>query len=154
MLRTWVIELGILAQFAIVVSPAIDLGIPKSNLQPGLQGISKEVKRRTAFADAHYGTADRRGSQTDRGKVYIALGPPDKIRKINKFPNGGNGYPIEDWIFRRVAGIGEKVRIRFLDTDFKADYKIIPPPEDQVEATRRYQMILDRMRLVSDSINR
>jgi GWxTD domain-containing protein len=35
-----------------------------------------EFERRVAFADANFGQGEKRGSDTDRGMIFILLGPP------------------------------------------------------------------------------
>ena len=38
-----------------------------------------EIERRLAFADARFAIGERRGSETDRGMVFVLLGPPSYI---------------------------------------------------------------------------
>jgi GWxTD domain-containing protein len=50
--------------------------------------------QRVAVANAHFGTKLRPGWKSDRGQVFISLGPPsDVIRR----PLQPNSYPIEVW---------------------------------------------------------
>ena len=41
--------------------------------------LRNEFERRVAFADRHFGDQERRGSLTDRGMVFILLGPPTYV---------------------------------------------------------------------------
>ena len=41
--------------------------------------VRNEFERRVAFADRRFGEAERRGSLTDRGMVFILLGPPTYV---------------------------------------------------------------------------
>jgi GWxTD domain-containing protein len=120
------------------------------------QNISKqELQRRIAFADAHFTippTSGRAaspgtpGSTTDRGKVYIALGPPDQIRDVEFPPNTtAVTLPTQAWTYQAVPGVGNNVRIEFVDFTFSYDYKMVPPPRDDIEALRRYELVQKRI---------
>jgi GWxTD domain-containing protein len=52
-----------------------------SNPEPGGKGeeFRREFERRTAFADEHFGEDNVRGSLTDRGMVFILMGPPSAV---------------------------------------------------------------------------
>jgi GWxTD domain-containing protein len=39
------------------------------------------IAARFEYADAHYAEGAKTGSRTDRGRVYIKVGPPDEIEK-------------------------------------------------------------------------
>jgi TonB family protein len=72
-----------------------------SSPNPGTIPTEEEVQRRIAYADARFSSdlPDRAGSKTDRGRVYVTLGPPDQIES---HPNGSQGqaYPFEVWRYR------------------------------------------------------
>jgi GWxTD domain-containing protein len=38
-----------------------------------------EIERRLAFADARFAQGEKRGSQTDRGLVFVVMGPPSSV---------------------------------------------------------------------------
>jgi hypothetical protein len=56
----------------------------------------KDLARRTAFADEVFHTAKSRGSLTDRGRIFVLLGPP---RVIKQQP-----LTAKDGAFNRVGG--------------------------------------------------
>ena len=114
------------------------------------QGPSRqELERRIAFANAHFAipAASGRvvshgtpGSRTDRGRAYIALGPPDHIRDVPSVPNV-DAVPYQEWTYRDIPGIGNNVRIEFVDLTFNYGYRMVPPPNGDTEARRRYDLI-------------
>jgi len=110
----------------------------------------QELVRRIAFTDAHFAippitsglaaSPGTPGSKTDRGKVYIALGPPDEVRDGELGP-GPETCPVQIWTYRAVPGIGNNLRIEFVDTVFISDYRILPPTRDEIEGLRRYELV-------------
>jgi len=58
----------------------------------------KEFLRRAAFADETFHTAKSRGSLTDRGRVFVLVGPPRRIRQ--------KPLTAKDGAFNRVGGAG------------------------------------------------
>jgi GWxTD domain-containing protein len=91
----------------------------------------EEHYRRIAYANEHY-SAGKPGWKTDRGHIYISLGPPDSI---DSHPSGGSyqrpydegggetsTYPFEDWHYRYIEGIGENIDLEFVDTCQCGDY--------------------------------
>lgn len=57
----------------------------------------EEHQRRLEYADRIFSRgATRRGSLTDRGRIYITLGPP---RARHTYPSGGSTYPMELWFY-------------------------------------------------------
>jgi len=70
---------------------------PESLRQP----ISEEeLQRRTAYANVRFAPDGVSGVNTDRGRIYVGWGPPDRIEA---HPNGGEGNndPFEIWAYRR-----------------------------------------------------
>ena len=115
------------------------------------QPISRvEMKGRIEYTNKHFSAAGIQGSRLDRGLVYIALGPPDKIRNPQPSPPGGDGLPLEVWEYRSVPGIGTDVCIEFLDTTLNHKYKIIPYSET-AKGIRRFKLIQQRMLQVSEA---
>ncbi len=85
----------------------------------------EEHYRRIAYANEHF-AAGKPGWMTDRGRIYIAWGPPDSI---DSHPSGGSyqrpfdegggqtsTFPFETWHYRYLEGIGENVDLEFVDT--------------------------------------
>jgi hypothetical protein len=119
------------------------------------QGISEqELQRRIAFADGHFTTAATKGqvhlpsipgSQTDRGKAYIALGPPEEITD-GKCMENTDCMPHQEWTYRTISGVGKNVCISFMDVGLNYTYKMISTPcrtvgGDYAKAQRRYELI-------------
>ena len=75
---------------------------PGSNFDavyPGYVALTdhdKDVARRIAFADEAFSTAKSRGSLTDRGRIFVLLGPP---RLVKQLP-----LTAKDGAFNRVGG--------------------------------------------------
>ncbi len=67
----------------------------KRNPAPGstVNAFKNEHYRRIAFANDRFAAQDAPGWQTDRGRTYILLGPPDEIES---YPNQNR----ETWIYR------------------------------------------------------
>jgi GWxTD domain-containing protein len=92
--------------------------------------FKEEHYRRIAYANEHF-AASVPGWKTDRGRVYIVLGPPDDIESHPKVVSSerpaeeGGGvtslYPFERWSYREVAGIGP-LSLEFIDTTLKGEY--------------------------------
>jgi len=87
-----------------------------------------EFERRAAFADQIFGTSDARGALTDRGKVFVLLGPPefarrrpltrnDRVQLVEEAINVVNGT-MEHWVYSRdqlpVATRRPTVMFRFV----------------------------------------
>lgn len=92
--------------------------------------FKEEHYRRILFANEHF-AASVSGWKTDRGRVYIVLGPPDEIESHPKLvryqrpaeEGGGTTsvYPFERWSYREVAGVGP-LTLEFIDTALKGEY--------------------------------
>ncbi len=91
----------------------------------------EEHYRRIAYANEHY-AAGKPGWKTDRGRVYIAWGPPDSTEShpsggsYQRPPEEGGGetstFPFETWHYRYIEGIGENTDLEFVDTCQCGDY--------------------------------
>jgi GWxTD domain-containing protein len=102
--------------------------------------FKEEHYRRIAYANDHYASGIP-GWKTDRGRIYIAYGPPDEI---DSHPSGGSyerpyeegggetsTYPFEDWRYRYIDGIGTNIIIEFVDTTMSGEYHISTDPEEK-----------------------
>ena len=62
----------------------------------------------------------QRGSRTDRGRIYVELGPPELIEA---HPSGGPGHPdpFEIWSYRRTeeGKLVEEFLVAFGGTDYR-----------------------------------
>jgi GWxTD domain-containing protein len=102
--------------------------------------FKEEHYRRIAYANDHYASGIP-GWKTDRGRIYIAYGPPDEIES---HPSGGSyqrpyeegggetsTYPFEDWRYRYIEGIGTNIVIEFVDPTMSGEYHISTDPEEK-----------------------
>lgn len=114
----------------------------RRNPNPGSEGNSFKAEhyRRIAYANQHFSTS-RPGWKTDRGRIYIMWGMPDKIES---HPSGGTWerpksegggtvttFPFERWHYRHVAGIGDDVVIEFVDLSGNGEYRMAASPDEK-----------------------
>jgi GWxTD domain-containing protein len=74
---------------------------------------------RLAYADKNFAFGDQKGSQTDRGLVYIRFGPPGSVARFDSpvVPHG----PVESWSYRTRLGV------TFDKMPTTGEYRIIGP---------------------------
>lgn len=90
--------------------------------RPG--GFREEFYRRVAYANENF-HAGMPGWKTDRGRIYILYGPPNRRDarpmggRYQKPPSMGGDtittYPFEIWEYDYIQGIGQDVTIEFVD---------------------------------------
>ena len=93
--------------------------------------FKEEHYRRIAYANERF-YAGVNGWVTDRGRVYITMGPADEVyakpaggRYQREIWEGGgitNVYPFERWWYRHVEGVGSDIEIEFVDKCMCNDY--------------------------------
>jgi GWxTD domain-containing protein len=117
-----------------------------------------ERQRRIEYANQNFATRSTRGSQTVRGKLYVAFGPPAKIEVHDGTDQPDtqteivDPYPWQVWRYRTIPGIGKDVQIILVDTRMNGTYVMLPPevtgdPEKDAEAKRQYRLIRERSRI-------
>jgi len=98
----------------------------RRNPTPGSakNAYEEEHYRRIAYANDRY-AGKKRGWETDRGRIYITYGPPDEIES---HPEGDSriGPPYEEWLYRHIDGLGDRVIFTFIDLDRTADFRLVP----------------------------
>lgn len=118
----------------------------RRNPNPDLQenSFKEEHYRRIAYANEHYASGIP-GWKTDRGKVYIAWGPPDEIES---HPMGGtyerpmaegggstSTYPWEKWRYRYLEGLegtsNTDVELEFVDPSGSGEYRMTMDPSEK-----------------------
>jgi len=100
----------------------------------------EEHYRRIAYANEHF-AAGIPGWRTDRGRIYIAYGPPDEI---DSHPSGGtyerpieegggetSTFPFEDWRYRYIEGVGQEVILEFVDACQCGDFHLTIDPNEK-----------------------
>ncbi len=96
-----------------------------------------EHYRRIAYANEKYGSGIP-GWKTDRGRTYIAFGPPDIIED---HPSGGwyyrphhegggatSTYPFQLWIYNFIDELGQDVEVEFVDPSWSGEYRMAMEP--------------------------
>lgn len=102
----------------------------------------EEHYRRIAYANQHYASGIQ-GWRTDRGRIYIAHGPPDEIES---HPSGGSyqrpyqegggttsTYPFEIWRYRYLEGVGPgtDILLEFVDPTMTGEYRLTMDPSEK-----------------------
>ena len=97
--------------------------------------FKQEYYRRIVFANERFSTTVP-GWQTDRGRIYVQFGPPDRIESS---PSGGTmpscaepgptqtvtvHYPLERWFYRRIENMGSNPVLIFVDPTSTGDYRL------------------------------
>ena len=104
--------------------------------------FKEEHYRRIAYANQHFASGVP-GWRTDRGRVYITLGPPDDREThatggtyYRTFREGGGStsrYPWERWWYRHLDGIGDGVELYFSDSSHSNEFRLVMY-EDEMDA--------------------
>ena len=91
-----------------------------------------EHYRRMAYVNKYFGSGIP-GWKTDRGKIYILHGEPAQIEshsggsyQRSRSEGGGTTatFPFEVWTYRHIDGIGDDIRIEFVDKTMTGKYTI------------------------------
>ena len=81
--------------------------------------FKREYFRRVQYANDHYGTFQKKGWQTDRGRVHITYGEPSEIER---YPNQVDTKPYEIWTYNSLEG---GVMFVFADLTSFSDYQLL-----------------------------
>jgi GWxTD domain-containing protein len=84
----------------------------------------EEFYRRVAYANEHFASGIP-GWRTDRGRIYIMWGLP------NEEEDHDSGYRSEEWFYSYIPGIGENVKLNFVDRTNSGDYHLMPGPVEK-----------------------
>ena len=88
--------------------------------------FKEEHYRRIAYANDRFAAPVLAGWQTDRGHMYIIYGPPDEIESHpTKTPTS---FAHEQWLYRHLDGIGDRVILEFVDSAGNGDYRMSRDP--------------------------
>jgi GWxTD domain-containing protein len=104
----------------------------------------EEFYRRVAYANEHFASGIP-GWKTDRGRIYIMYGPPNDqenhdsggtyVASPDELPYTGPGasnemetYPFEDWFYNYIPGIGENVKLEFVDPTMSGEFRLTMNP--------------------------
>lgn len=102
--------------------------------------FKEEHFRRIAYANEHFASGAP-GWKTDRGRIYIIWGKPDDIDAhpsggaYNRTPEEGGGststYPFETWTYNYLEGIGNNIKLEFLDKSGTNEYYLTSDPGEK-----------------------
>ena len=100
----------------------------------------EEHYRRIAYANDRFASGIP-GWKADRGRIYIAHGPPDEIESR---PSGGmyqrpyeegggttSTFPFETWRYRWIEGVGQNVILEFVDPTMTGEYRLTMDPSEK-----------------------
>jgi GWxTD domain-containing protein len=107
--------------------------------------FKEEHYRRIHYANERF-AAGIPGWRTDRGRVYIMYGPPDRRER---FPLGGrydrkdyegggvtSVFPFERWEYRYIEGLGSDVELEFVDSSGSNSYELTMDAQEKDEFLR------------------
>ncbi len=98
-----------------MIRQALQRAVERSRqVSDDLEGRRRERARRIEYANERYSKAGVNGAESDRGRLYIRLGPPDEIESR---PVGAEGYEI--WRYHDFGGTGGTMAFRFEGPDYK-----------------------------------
>jgi GWxTD domain-containing protein len=96
----------------------------------GANSFKEEHYRRIAYADNRFTSSAGPGWTTDRARIYIQFGPADELES---HPFGdASSYPFEQWLYRHIDGLGDRVIFTFVDRSWTADYRLSANPSDRL----------------------
>lgn len=94
--------------------------------------FKEEHYRRLAYANQHFAQGTP-GWKTDRGRLYIMYGPPDRVvphAGVYKSPRPGElqkgAYNSEEWRWKYIEGLGCNAILVFEDTCGCGEYHLNP----------------------------
>ena len=113
--------------------------------------------QRVAYANEHF-HAGAPGWRTDRGRIYILFGPPNRVDahpmggRYEKPPSLGGDtittFPFEIWEYDYLRGIGQDITIEFVDHSGSGQYMLeIDPNKKDVFYWRRGETPLNKRRI-------
>jgi GWxTD domain-containing protein len=88
-----------------------------------------EIYRRIAYANERFGAGSGTdGWRTDRGRVYITLGPPEQVAK---YYNANNLFPMEIWFYQgNHPALPSYFYVVFYNKENLGDFKLYSPYMD------------------------
>jgi GWxTD domain-containing protein len=94
---------------------------------------AEEYGKRIEYIDARFGsTKVASGANTDQGRVYLALGPPNKVTRL---PSSRIFQPLEIWYYDAIPGvINTEVRLIFFQKNGMGFPKLYSPTQDTIRA--------------------
>src|SRR5579864_1305668 len=92
---------------------------------------AEEYGKRIEYIDAKFGSTKlASGANTDQGRIYLALGPPNHITRL---PSSRIFQPLEIWYYDTVPGvINTEVRLIFFQKNGMGFPKLYSPTQDTI----------------------
>lgn len=87
----------------------------------------QEYERRLAYIDQMYGSGKTgSGANTDRGRVYLSLGPPNSVTRL---PSSRILYPVEIWYYSGAENLGihYEFHLLFYQRNGTGEYRLYSP---------------------------
>ena len=107
----------------------------------GFNEFKTEHYRRIAYANERYRNGGIPGWKTDRGRIYIAFGPPTALDRYGAgqtyyrdIEEGGGTtavYPMEKWFYNHIEDIGSGIEMEFVDKTMTGEYRLALRPEEK-----------------------
>lgn len=101
-----------------------------------------EHYRRIFYSNENF-SAGIPGWKTDRGRIYIKFGPPDRIESMpagghyhrERKEGGGHTsvFPFEVWEYRHIEGVGTDIELEFVDDGGGGLYQLTYDPQRKDE---------------------
>jgi GWxTD domain-containing protein len=88
------------------------------NPEMAWEGYLKQVK----LVHQMFGTKVKRGYETDRGRIYLKYGPPNKV---DDRPNEPSAYPYQMWHYYKIGQFNNKRFIFYLPDLVTNDYALL-----------------------------
>jgi len=102
--------------------------------------FKEEHYRRIAYANEHFASGVP-GWKTDRGRIYIAWGPPDERdehttgeqydRPLDQGGGTTTTYAYETWRYRYAEGLGENFEMEFVDPTGTGEFHLTMDPSEK-----------------------
>jgi GWxTD domain-containing protein len=93
----------------------------------------EEYFARIAYANENFASGIP-GWMTDRGRIHIVWGKPDKLEKgYGTFEENIN-MPYETWFYEHLEGVGDGVELTFIDPTETDEFQIFKPKAEPVPA--------------------
>ncbi|MGA2260315.1 MAG: GWxTD domain-containing protein [Acidobacteriota bacterium] len=81
--------------------------------------FKEEHYRRLAYTNEHFASSVP-GWATDRGRIYILYGPPDKVE---------DSFNLQRWHYRHIDGIGDDIVFEFVHPNYSNEFRLVVPPD-------------------------
>jgi GWxTD domain-containing protein len=102
--------------------------------------FKEEHYRRIAYANEHF-SAGMQGWRTDRGRMYIAWGPPTSIEShttgesyMRPYDQGGGTtktFAWEKWNYNYKDGLGQNIDLEFVDPTGSNEFHLTTDPSEK-----------------------